>query len=357
MGKGATYGPERAILRDPRSGLRIIRLTHYATISMNLYFEMCSFTEDDEYVILFSQRYAGRDAPWDLFRARTDGMELVQMTECDNPGGVVVSSAAGCVFYQAGRELRKVDIRSLAEETVAETPGTSWVDGPSLASIDAEGNRYFGSCQRGEGAGVVFKADVLSGKVATLFEGVRQVHIHADPAGRVISFGEMREDGSTSYLIDADGGNLREYPFNRFAHRTWFGDTGRMQGCLLPPGHGMATFAEGDTAPDVLTEGRYYWHSSASRDAQWIVADTNWPREGLYLFHVPSRTVTFVCDPHASCSHPQWTHPHPSLSPGLRHILFNSDMTGIGQVYVVELTDGFLEQAARGHLCKPCFTP
>jgi len=87
MAKGTLYPAERAFLRDPRSGLRIIRLTHHSTIAMNLYFEMCSFSLDETYVFFLAQRSAGRDAPWDLFRAKTDGMELVQVTEGDEVGG------------------------------------------------------------------------------------------------------------------------------------------------------------------------------------------------------------------------------------------------------------------------------
>ena len=90
MAKGTVYGSERALLRDARSGLQVIRLTHGPCISTNLYIEMCSFTSDDVYVIIRSQRYAGRDAPSDVFRAKTDGMELVQVTGGHDAG-------AGCV--------------------------------------------------------------------------------------------------------------------------------------------------------------------------------------------------------------------------------------------------------------------
>jgi len=351
MAKGSVYGCERAIWRDPRSGLRIIRLTHYSTISTNLYFEMCSFTEDDAYVIVLSQRGAGRDAPWDLMRVRTDGTELVQMTACDAMAGIVVSPATHCVLYQSGRELRKVDIHSLKEEPVAELPGSLPEGPPSLGSVDVEGRAYFGSCMKADGIGVLFRVDIRTGKVAVLQEGKFQNHIHVDPQGTTLYFGVPAE--SLPYLVDADGRNVRPYPFMKFAHLTWLGTTGTMQGTLVPPGHAIVTFKEGDAGPVPITQGRYYWHSSASRDAQWIVSDTNWPQEGLYLVHVPTGSVNYVCDPRSSCSHPQWTHPHPALSPGMKYVLFNSDLTGIGQVYVSELTPEFLAQASEGYHCKP----
>ena len=353
MGKGSVYGSERAILHDARSGLRIVRLTHYSTISMNLYFEMDSFTEDEQFVVFLSQRGAGRDAPWDLFRGRTDGLELVQMTQCDDLAGIVVTPAAHSVLYQSDGALHSVDIASLEERIVTDLADVAPAAPFSLASADARGTVYFASGVKTPGTGILYKVDVASGKTQVLFEGAPPNHIHADPAGKTVYFNELREDGAISCLVDSAGQHVRPYPFKQFAHTTWLGETGRMQGCLLPPGHAIVTYAEGDAHPAVITEGRYYWHSSPSRDAQWIVADTNWPREGLYLVHLPTRTVTYVCDPQSSCSHPQWSHPHPSLSPGLRYVLFNSDRTGIGQVYVAELTDEFRIQASSGYCCKP----
>lgn len=345
MAKGKVYGPERAFIQDPRSGLRVTRLTHYSTISMTLYFEMCSFTEDEKYVVLLSQRYAGRDAPWDLMRAKTDGTELVQMTDSDEVQGIVVSPAANAAFYRAGRELRKLDILSLHEETVADTPPAAVGNPFSLASVDACGKTYFASGVNEAGKGVLFKTDLATGKVETLFEGIELHHVHADPTGRMVFFGDFGYDEPRDYIVDADGGNPRRYQFN-FAHSTWFGDTGKRQGCLLPPGAGIILRAENDDEVEFLTGGRYYWHSSASRDARWIVADTNWPQEGLYLLHVPTRTVSYLCDPQSAPSHPQWTHPHPLLSPGMKYVLFNSDMTGLGQVYLCELTEDFLQRAS-----------
>jgi len=353
MAKGSVYGPERAILRDARSGLRVIRLTHCATISTNLYIEMGSFTDDDAYVVLRSQRGAGRDAPWDLFRARTDGLELVQMTDADDVEGACVSPALGCVLYRRGAELRKIDLRSLEEAPVAEIGGLVPDTQGGLGSVDARGACYFGAGTKEDGGGVLFRADLATGEAATLYEGHRQGHVHVDPTGRTVSFSDYEDDGAVAYLIDASGGNLRPFPARGIAHCTWFGETGGMQGCLLPPGHALVTFSEQAPGPQVLAAGRYYWHSSPSPDAQWIVADTNWPQEGIYLLHVPTRTVTFVCDPRSTPSHPQWTHPHPSLSPGMRYVVFNSDLTGLGQAYLAELTDEFLDQAARGCACAP----
>ena len=352
MARHTSYGSERALFRDPRSGLRVIRLTHSPCISHNMYFEMCSFTADDEYVILRSQRYAGRDAPYDLLRARTDGMELLQLTEYDDLSGMVASPATGHVLYQTGGEVRKMDMVSLDETTVAKAPGTGPGHVGCSASIDRMGETYFSICRLSETRTGLFWVSVATGETEIIHESESQNHVHASPDGKTVHFNDFSDGTGKPTFIDADGANLREYTFRQFAHHTWFGEDGRMQGTLVPPGSAIVTWAEGEGEPTFLTQGRYYWHSGTSLDAQWIVADTNWPQEGLYMLHVPSRTVSYLCDPRSSCSHPQWTHPHPALSPNMKYVVFNSDMTGVGQVYLVELTEEFLEQAAEGYVCR-----
>ncbi|MBN1352233.1 hypothetical protein JXJ21_22745 [candidate division KSB1 bacterium] len=352
MLKNKIYDSERAILRDPRSGLRIIRLSHGPCISMNMYFEMCSFTDDDSYVLFLSQRWAGRDAPFDLFRARTDGMELVQITEYDDLSGIVVSPVTNRVFYFTGGDVRSCDIFSLKEETLARAPGSLPTRQGSLASVDLKGEQYFASCLDSKGVASLFRVRVPGGKVDTLYQSQMQGHIHVNPPGDTLYFCDYKKSGGNNYLIDTDGKNIRRYPFEQFAHHSWLGETGKMQGTLLPPGHALVTYKEGDASPEALTEGRYYWHSGASRDAQWIVSDTNWPQEGIFLLHIPSKTVSYVCNPRSVPSHPQWTHPHPSLSSRLKFVLFNSDMTGVGQVYLAELSDEFLAQAQSGYECR-----
>lgn len=340
-------------MRDARSGLRITRLTHSPCISHNLYFEMCSFTADDGFVVFSGQRSACRDAPWDLFRATTDGSELVQLTEYDDLGGIVVSPATGHVLYQAQGELHRMNIVSMAEETVAETPGRLPTRVGSLASVDAAGATYFGNCRIDEDRAPIFRADLGTGRLEVIYESKEQCHLHAEPSGASLCFGDWVEGVGIPYRIDADGSNLRPFRYNQFAHWTWFGDPAVCQGTLLPPGNAIVLYDERTDEVTPLAEGRYYWHSGPSRDGQWIVSDTNWPQEGLFLLHVPSKTVTYVCDPKSSCSHPQWTHPHPSLSPNMKYVLFNSDVTGIGQIYLAELTEEFLEKAAAGYDCKP----
>lgn len=347
MAKGTNYGSERVIVTDPRSGLRVFRLSHGGCIGTNLYFEMGSFTSDERHVVFMSQRGAGRDAPWDLFRVQTDGMELTQVTDRDDLRGIVVCPALDSVFYLSGEELFRTHLLTLEEQAVARVPGGRAGAGYSLATIDAAGKRYFANCAGPQDGEVLFSVDIASGAVEVLHHSAGQNHLHVDPEGKTLHFNEVAGAAPGSRLIQTDGTYLRPAPFREFAHHTWFGTSGKMQGTLLPPGKAIALRAESDADFTILAEGRYYWHSGVSPDAQWIVSDTNWPQEGIFLLHVPTRRVTYVCDPGNEPSHPQWTHPHPSISPSIRYVLFNSDKTGLGQVYLAELTPEFIAQAQK----------
>ena len=97
-------------------------------------------------------------------------------------------------------------------------------------------------------------------------------------------------------------------------------------------GHSAATF---------VAEGLHFMHISASPDGRFFVVDDN--RTGrLYLGCLATRRVLPFCDTNASCGSPQYTHTHPYITPGNRHVIFNSDRTGITQVYAAVVPQDFL---------------
>jgi Tol biopolymer transport system component len=49
-----------------------------------------------------------------------------------------------------------------------------------------------------------------------------------------------------------------------------------------------------------------------------------------------------LCHSGTSLGRPQYTHGHPFFSPDARHAFFNSDRTGLGQIYTATIPEGFL---------------
>ena len=75
-----------------------------------------------------------------------------------------------------------------------------------------------------------------------------------------------------------------------------------------------------------------------------MITDTNWPDRGLYLINIETRKYKCLCKSNSSNCHPQWTHPHPSFSPDNKYVVYNSDATGIGHIYLAEVSDEIKEE-------------
>ncbi len=60
--------------------------------------------------------------------------------------------------------------------------------------------------------------------------------------------------------------------------------------------------------------------------------------------HAPSDRYHLLSIDGSSSGHPERTHPHPVVSPCGTKALFNSDRTGINQVYVVEIPGSMKEE-------------
>lgn len=84
-------------------------------------------------------------------------------------------------------------------------------------------------------------------------------------------------------------------------------------------------------------------HISLSVDGRFLSVD-DFRNGRLYLGSVKSNRVLPICDSGTNCGRPQHTHAHPYLTPDNRYVIYNSDRTGICQVYAATVPDGFLDQ-------------
>ena len=50
-----------------------------------------------------------------------------------------------------------------------------------------------------------------------------------------------------------------------------------------------------------------------------------------------------VCEPTTTGGSAQYTHLHPYMTGDNRWVVFNSDRTGLAQVYIASIPEGFLE--------------
>jgi len=348
MPKGTAYPSERSQFFDPQTGAEILQLTANPTISSNLYFENANFTPDSKSLIFWSRRTSERGAPWDLYRVDVDGKSITQLTDCDDLNGAALAPDGARAVITAGKQVRLVDLEDFSEEIIGDFSGAQSVGNPS-----AGGEYVFARAANTDGSSDVVRCDLCGGGETIVRRAQRVSHVNASPTGNYVAWIETAEineyDTQTWYVMRPDGSENHRWAAQNWAHSSWVGKTDRMQGTLLPPGHGITWVAPWEDEPDTVVTGPYFWHSGASADGEWLVADTNWPDIGLQLVHLPSgRYQTLCLSQSTNGDHP--THPHPSFSPDGRKVLYNSSRTGITQIYLATIPDYLIEELSTGQL-------
>jgi len=112
----------------------------------------------------------------------------------------------------------------------------------------------------------------------------------------------------------------------------------------------VVTFSVDDDEPAHVCAGPYFWHSASSADGEWIVADTNWPDQGIMLVHVPSGRYAPLVRPRSVIGHAQDTHPHPSFNRDASKVIFNSNHHGLAQVHICTIPDALKQELVSGEL-------
>jgi oligogalacturonide lyase len=346
--QGKSYGWERIKLRDPETGLVYTQLTNAPVNSRVLYFEHPSFTADNQSILFYSQRQATRDSGWDLFRVDADGTDLVQLTDDEHSIGspIPAPDSARIVYAVRGNALLAFNIDTFEERVIARCDEVSSL-GPSTLTGDGT---YYLACGRSkvDGTSMIVRFRTDGSEVITFAHGYPYNHLTTNLTGTILAF--AGSDGE--YTCDIDGDNLRKIPrTQQFAHSTWLGQTDLRQGTGAHGQHRIATAGvDDDSVMNTICNGPYFWHSASSTDGEWIVSDSNWPIEGIFLIHVPSGRYTKLVNPESRIGHQDMTHPHPSFNRDATMVVFTSNETGLCQVYSVEIPDDIREELRTGEL-------
>jgi len=350
--RGTIYGREVVEMTDPVTCTFILQLTAAQNASAKLYFELQSFLCDDRTIIFHSQRFPGRGAPMELFRVDVDGRNLTQLTDEQHPlEHPVPAWTTRSVFGLRRNVLIRLDVDTLEETEIARCDDV--VEGAS-SSLSGDDRFFFtvAALRSGDKAIVRFATD--GSDVTVMLRGIPVNHVNADPAGTQFTFNRSLDpdDPGRIQICDFDGGNLRAFPFQRFAHRSWLGRTGRVQGPLAAPARGIGSIASDETELRIVAGGSSFWHTASSLDGKWIASDTNWPDVGIQLVHVESGRYACLCKSLGTNSDPQHAHPHPSFNRAGTHVLFNSDRTGVPQIYLAAIPDTIRTELETGALTQ-----
>jgi hypothetical protein len=357
MPRGSLLGTERIDRRDADTGLLVRQITSFPTPSNHMHYETPTFTPDGKRMIFLSMRIPERGAPNDLFTVGSDGKEIFQLSD-DTPSGVsspTLSVDGGHVFYMHGGTAYRTSIDATETVELGNIPGASQ-HGYPRAMVSWDGRWYFAMAKLQNGRVGLVRWDTASGNHVVAFETNGINHPRANPGGPEVdcSIKTRHKDGSLSAKsLRFHCATLEEIasklPLGGFqtAHACWLGKTGDYHGTLQMPHRGVMVMRRDAAEPDMIAYGGpYFWHSGASFDGEWIVADTNWPDEGLWLLNVKTKKRERLCFTGASQGHPQSTHPHANLSHDASMAVYTSDRTGMPQVYVVYVPEEMKDRLA-----------
>lgn len=358
---------------DPLSGAKVWQLTSAAIITHNIYGEQLYCSADGNRVgLLRNHTTDHRDGPMDLCVADLRNQSVLTI------GPAAFFLVAGCgernLLYYVRRDagdvpritrlnlvtLEQTDVFAFGECPPPEFRGLLAVspDDRHVMILRRLGGRRYG----------IERIDLVTGTWRQIHEAddIFNAHLQFNPAGNDLmvqhnrggildeSFNVIRSvgpEGATLYVIDSDGGNLRRLPVGTphttpvTGHECWLGRTGRL--LLTTRGGKVYTVGPGEAEPTLVTARPGFNHITASPDGRFFVVD-DFSTGRLYVGCLATRRVLPFCDSGASCGSPQYTHTHPYITPGNRHVIYNSDRTGVPQVYAAEIPGDLLAKLESG---------
>lgn len=348
MPRGDRYGTERIDRTDADTGLLVRQITSFPAISLHLHYETPTFTPDGSRMLFVTMRMPVRGAPWDVASCASDGREIVKLNSDTDSGAsnVCMTVDGQYALYMEGGVCHRTHMETAEDDEIGAVDGAE--HRPYYRGARSfDGRYYFSTVMLGEDVAII-RWDLRNGE-HVIVETARGVnHPKANPGGPEIQYGvkQANADGSVegrSVCIHCDTLEPIQLALPTLnpgaAHSMWLGKTGRYAATRKFPKHQVVVMQPGTDHVDIVAEGPYFWHCGASYDGKWIVADTNWPDEGLWLINVASKQRTRLCFAHASQGHPQYTHTHPNLNDDGSMAVFSSDRTGITQVYTVTIPE------------------
>jgi hypothetical protein len=164
--------------------------------------------------------------------------------------------------------------------------------------------------------------------------------------------------GATLCLVAVPSGEVTPLPVGLpdtpaiSGHSTWAGRSGRVVFTTAPGVHesllagtGIFRLTPGEAKCVQIVSGQQFNHLAVSDDGRFFIVD-DYRTQTIHIGSIETGRSLKLCDSRTRQGKPQYTHAHPYLTPDNRHVIFNSNVTGVTQVYAATVPDPFLEQLA-----------
>jgi len=358
---------ERSVYPDPVTGWPVVRLTRSPADDIKIYQTHPSWTADGKWIVFHSTR-AGRPQ---LFAVHEELGAIVQLT--DGPGvqvgqvclsrrrqelltliqGEVVLLDFGAAVRNSPPDPGQAPLLA-SRRTIAALPPGSELSG-TMCWNASETDVYVGlhhSNRPEPEAWSIAQLNLDRGAWQTVIEpGFRVGHVQANPwiDDWLIYCHETGGDApQRMWLVRADGSENRPFYPETFdewvTHELWWDSTHALftvwpkDAVMTAKPHGLVSVGLDGL---VRFHSRFpYWHVTGAAVSPYLVADTF---DGQ-IIRVHTETGERVVLTRGQRPSRQGAHPHPTLDPTGRKVLFNSNAEGQADLYLVAL-DGPARQA------------
>ncbi len=374
MTAGKVWPSELIIFEDPRTGVEVKQLTHYRAHSHHFYFTNPGWYDNGSKLLISSDR----SNVTNLYAVDLNTYEIIQLTDLTPlPLPREVEFLRACVnpvqdeaYFWYGYDLVALDLHSLQQRTVYRMPDGYDV---SMTNCSPDGNHVYSSIS--EDMSKCFRVDLLRGYVGFCETWKAKPHsqivqVATDGSGSKTVFeenywiGHCNTSPKHPHLLTY----CHEGPWNEVDNRIWGLDVNTGKAWKIRP------CGEGEFV------GHEYWH----QDGEYIGYHGRYPDDTEFFGHIRydntqqievpfqrvksrhghfhsndiNRVVSDVGptvniwqwnnedygEARALCSHDssfkiQQLHVHPRFSEDGSQVVFTGDVSGYGNVYLVEMPD------------------
>jgi len=358
--KGDTIPNAIEILRDQETRKEVFRLTDSpGAMTHHLYFTSPTFTKNMDWLIYGSDQEEGR---FNLYKVKFSSFESVQITEGGGiwtHGATIAPDGSEVFFSRDDNHIWAVDLETLEEREVWHMEEAASV-GYLSASPDGDYLTFAFSWERlwemelsseelterfprcgvavvrtdGSEAWLAVDANVLISHAQFCPDDSNLIlYCHEGPWHRVQRMWLVHRDGTSCAPLYAQASN------EGVGHEFW-GDGGRRvyftaYGGRAPQGLWAINRSAG--APTCVLAGPTHAHGTAGPDEDIFVVDECFgDRDHLWVAYEGSWEPKMLCRTGSSWAK-QKLHPHPRFLPTGKAVLFTSDRTGSGELYMVSV--------------------
>lgn len=358
---------------DPSTGVRPLRLTTFPFGNAHIYPEAQVGTPGgNRFIFVRYHPPCGFRTYW---MADLDTLAVRQVTDEPDATPPAVAPDGSAIYYAAGNTIWRMSPDSFERERAYEVPAERGVVTWPMTVSSCSSRLAVAWAGGEEGGLMVFDAATHEGRVVFSHRDVRNAHAQycrgpghlllvqindgmvRDDAGNVIRM--VGDLGCRLCVMGDDGSGLSTLPIGVSptervqGHQCWMGrdptvitPIHRRDGVAAPWRQDrIVAYTLGDDAYRVVCESgdAAFTHIHSTLDGRFFLTDCN--RTGrIYVGSTRTGRMKRFCDSGASFGAHQSTHPHPFFLPGDQTIGWNSDATGVTQVMVARIPDGFLEE-------------